>query len=70
MSRCIDSLNIPKAFTDARATPVTCNTVAEVIEQLQQLPADLPVNQESGRGVKLVVYATPRGHELEFEGAR
>ena len=47
---------IHKDFYNEKRTPVLCETVGEVIEQLKRLPEDLAIGQGFGEAVILTVY--------------
>ena len=44
-----------------------CETVGELIIELQKLPADLPVNHGFGIGIKPTVFNSKTNAFLEFE---
>lgn len=51
---------IHKDFYHDTGTPVLCETVGEVIEQLNKLPKDLDVVQGFGDAVRITVYNISR----------
>lgn len=58
---------VPKEFYHADSERVVCETVADVIEQLNRLPSDLQVNSRFGNGIQLIVYNISDDPHLEFE---
>lgn len=58
---------IPLNFCNANYEPVLCETVGDVIEALKRLPAETPIDQGMGEGVRLTVYNVSSKPHLEFE---
>ena len=59
---------IHKDFYHETGKPVVCDTVGEVIEQLNRLPKDLEVSQGFGESVRIVVYNISRENpHVSFE---
>ena len=53
----MDTKDIPEVFYRGDQTKPYCETVGELIEELQRLPEDLPIEQGMGGvGCRLVVY--------------